>query len=79
MSDVVRFRGADHVWFDRGARVLHCDRCPVAEPLEEHVAQDHIVAFANAHRPCPEVATEASRKAAGERAYAAGERAYERA
>ena len=67
--DKVTFKEAAHVWFDREARVLHCDRCLCEEALCEDDAQGHIVAFAGAHQSCPEVSTEASRASAKKKVY----------
>jgi len=72
MSDEVRFKLTPHVWFDRTARILHCDRCPHQEALETDYAEDRITAFAKAHSTCPVEPTAESRQAALDREYSAG-------
>jgi hypothetical protein len=72
MTDIVRLPQAPHVNFNRETRILRCDHCPIEEPLIEDDPEGSIMAFAGAHKDCPNPSTEASRKAAGERAHRAG-------
>lgn len=69
-KDLVRMEEHPFITFNRVTRVLTCEHCRSTETGVQDA--EHIIGFAQAHRPCLSNATPEQQKAAQQRAHALG-------